>query len=382
MLIILFILSLSLLGSTSNAFFVPLGNFATNTQMEIASIKSSATAGVINERSNKRKNNKLYRRKGRPNTNDNKKVSAPLVDSTLLRFLSAQKKQIAAQEMILDGVDVDVNNTINNGNNINIVSSVVDNIETATSSNATRKGLDLDIESIIQIGNVMNETELIQSMTDNLKIENDNDDDTQTIERKIIITSNENEYETNNQKSSTQQQVADTTADSISWFTQYNAHNVANKLIELGASMESAQDAGNAVQNYSLTRTTRQRVRKFLSERDSIWASTSSSASENEDYKKISTIHNFSFIISSREQNYNIDDIIDVLTNAGLSGKDIAEIFTHTPSVSMMQAKSDVTNSNESSKVESLEATLNRSYFGVLCSKIKLRKCDARKVCL
>ena len=290
MLIILFILSLSLLGSTSNAFFVPLGNFATNTQMEIASIKSSATAGVINERSNKRKNNKLYRRKGRPNTNDNKKVSAPLVDSTLLRFLSAQKKQIAAQEMILDGVDVDVNNTINNGNNINIVSSVVDNIETATSSNATRKGLDLDIESIIQIGNVMNETELIQSMTDNLKIENDNDDDTQTIERKIIITNNENEYETNNQKSSTQQQVADTTADSISWFTQYNAHNVAYKLIELGASMESAQDAGNAVQNYSLTRTTRQRVRKFLSERDSIWASTSSSASENEDYKKISTI--------------------------------------------------------------------------------------------
>lgn len=305
---------------------------------------------------------KTYRRKGRPNLSDIKsttKVAAPLVDSTLLRFLSAQKSQIVSQEII-------------NGEDISDANSDVIN---TTISFASAKSADSNIGSIIEKSDVVNEAELIKSMTDNLSIKNDNEDSN------YVGTTRDSDL-----TRKTSVQVADTTADSISWFTQYNSHNVAKKLIELGSSKIAAQEAGNAVQNYSLIRTTRQRVRKFLSQRDSIWASSSSpllkSGNINEDKMTIPTINDSTFITTRREQNYNIDSIIDVLIDAGLTGKDIAAVFTHTPSVSMMQAKNKSNNMSSISKGDSLEATLNRSYFGVLCSTIGLRKCDARKVCL
>jgi len=162
----------------------------------------------------------------------------------------------------------------------------------------------------------------------------------------------------------------DTTADCLSWFTQYNAHRVAQRLASLGACETDALEAGNAVQNYSLARTTRQRVRKFLRDRDLKWASESASA-EEPSYE----LSNLQAEAEWRGDRYEIDEVITYLVEAGLTGRDIAAIFTHSPSVSMMKARR-----GDGSHGETLEDTMNRSYFGVLCSTINLRKYDARKV--
>ena len=329
-------------------------------------------------KTNPKNNGNIYRRKGRP-TKVTKKVAAPLVDSTLLRFLSAQKSQIEAQEQIVkNGESSDMN-----GN-----SSLINSTRTSSSFNVSGSDLDSSLSSftppsssssigsIMQISGAINGTELIQSMTDNLMKTSDDDNDSKVenfnyeaavvTESTTRVISYVDEVDESKKKiTKTAAQVADTTADSISWFTQYNAHNVAKKLTQLGACKKTAQEAGNAVQNYSLSRTTRQRVRKFLSDRDSIWASPSAQNEVKDD-----------FMTTPKERKYNIQNIIDVLNDAGLTGRDIAAIFTHTPSVSMMQTKKDADNIPDS-----LEATLERAYFGVLCSTIKLRKCDARKVC-
>ena len=358
---------------------------------------------------------KSFRRKGRPNKK--KKIAAPLVDSTLLRFLSAQKSQLAAQEdmMVVGNDNNNINDDSNNSNKKNTNSdrnAINNNNNTTTSTSTTTislnirnmSSLDSNIASIMETDNALNETELIQSMTDNL---NDNvplvDDDDNHNEN---VATNDSVQKTSSSSSSSPlstTQVSDTTADSISWFTQYNAHNVAQKLITLGSSTKDAQIAGNAVQNYSLARTTRQRVRKFLSERDSIWSAAREGAADSSSITKNSNNDDddennhdietpmfqsdvVSFLTATEsQQKYNINSVIDVLTGAGLTGTDIAAIFTHTPSVTMMNAK----NCNDDDEEEdvaspqqgdSLEATLNRAYFGVLCSTIKLRKYDARKV--
>jgi len=175
--------------------------------------------------------------------------------------------------------------------------------------------------------------------------------------------------------------VEDTAADILSWFTQYNAHRVAQKLISLGACEETAMEAGNAVQNYSLARTTRQRVRKFLRDRDLKWKTVGNNKGSAGNGALVS-LKEPSYEVSNLQQeaelrgdSYDIDDVIALLVESGLTGKDIAAIFSHTPSVSMMKARR-----NDDSRGETLEDTLNRSFVGVLSSTIKLRKYDARKV--
>ena len=169
-----------------------------------------------------------------------------------------------------------------------------------------------------------------------------------------------------------------------SWFTEYNAQNVASKLIGIGVSVELAMEAGNAVNQYATARTTRQRVRKFLSDRDAIWATTR--ALVNAKGERIDPNDGGGGDLTASlgpvaiQVNTNsLDSVIDLLVNSGLTGKDIASILVHTPSISMMKARHDQ-NSSESFKGETLENTFNRSYFGVLCGTIKLRKYDARKV--
>ncbi len=182
--------------------------------------------------------------------------------------------------------------------------------------------------------------------------------------------------------SSSSSKVQDTNAENLKWFTQYNAQCVAKKLVVLGVPQQTAMEAGNAVQNYSLARTTRQRVRKFLRDRDLKWASGGSEADSSS--SKSNAFDEDAF----KSDSYNIDDAISFLTESGLTGIDIAAIFTHTPSVSMMRARRSEEGSNGSVsateqrryKGETLEDTLNRAYFGVLCTTIKLRKYDARKV--
>lgn len=91
----------------------------------------------------------------------------------------------------------------------------------------------------------------------------------------------------------------------------------------------------------------------------------------------------FDFNDNAADYSYNIDNVIDVLSDAGLTGNDIAAVFTHTPSVSMMQTRrqSNKGNIDNVEKSNYLEDSLDRAFHGVLCTTIKLRKYDARKVC-
>ena len=162
-----------------------------------------------------------------------------------------------------------------------------------------------------------------------------------------------------------------------SWINEYNSQNVANKLIAIGVSVELAMEAGYAVNQHAIARTTRQRVRKFLSDRDAVWATSNALFNNSEERIEQPTVMD-----EEKVDTYNLDDIIDTLISSGLTGKDIASIMIHTPSISMMKARHD-SNSSEiigSFNGETLEDTLNRSYYGVLLGTIRLRKYDARKV--
>lgn len=257
-----------------------------------------------------RKSKNVYRQKGYQSIK-----AAPLVDSTLLRFLSAQRDQIVQKKdeaKLFDSAEI------------------------------------LDDE--IQLG------EFLRNSTDGVN---------------RLISDEQDIYNEVNHSTPDNKIMGDTPAASLSWFTQYNAHQVAKKLIALGATKECAEKAGSTVQNYSLGRTTRQRVRKFLRDRDMSWASGNTDFEPTYDVSSTNS--------DLRGTYHNIDEVISLLSDAGLTGRDIAAIFIHTPSVSMMRAKREESATADLQGV-TLEETLERAYFGVLCSSIRLRKYDARKV--
>ena len=182
--------------------------------------------------------------------------------------------------------------------------------------------------------------------------------------------------------------TGDTPAEFLSWFTQYNSYRVAQKLISMGVEERSALEAGNVVQNYVMVRTTRQRISKFLRDRDAIWAMDSSSILKKQSLGgrtnyEVSTLYEGA---AFRGDVNNLDKVISLFSEAGLTGKDIAAIFTHTPGVTMMMASRPrnevgVGSSHETAgDGETLEDTLSRAYFVLLCKTLKLRKYDARKV--
>jgi mTERF. len=310
-----------------------------------SSSSSTSTTTKNNYRSTTVENsNNIYREKSRLS-----KKAAPLVDSALLRFLSQQKSQLQQTEMIPTSSSTD-NNTLNT--TTNSVSSIVieKNIQDIKENNVEEDEKD-ELES--------------DEMSD---IELDGD---------IHTPPNMMSSSVSTRRAISVPPVEDTTADCLYWFTQFNAHRVAQKLLALGACEESAMEAGSVVQNYMLTRTTRQRVRKFLRDRDIKWA------------QGIESTHELSYEVSDvqeearlRGESYNLDEILSLMVEVGLTGKDIAAILIHTPSISMMKAKRAVESNDQSvgSGGETLEETINRSFFGVLCSTIQLRKYDARKI--
>ena len=289
----------------------------------------------------------IYRQKSKQSL----KKAAPLVDSTLLRFLSKQKSQLKETEAIRR----------------------TNPKETSLSSTDTG----ITIAQMFEGGKDSNENE---DMVHNHSDENLASSSSKTKNNKEIA-----RITADNAAATT---IEDTAADTLSWYTQYNAHRVAQKLIVLGASEDVAIEAGTAVQNYALARTTRQRIRKFLRDRDLKWARGESINSMSNDSKlqadSEESKNELSNIIEEaklRRERHDIDEIMNLMVESGLTGKDIAAIFTHTPSVSMMKArKSPIRDEFSNTGGETLEDTIDRSIVQVLSKKIKLRKYDARKV--
>jgi hypothetical protein len=160
--------------------------------------------------------------------------------------------------------------------------------------------------------------------------------------------------------------------------------------------------AGERVQSQALARTARRRVREFLKERDQAWTADSIPIAAPSERAAAPS--------STSPALYGVQDVVDVMISFGLTAKDIAEIFVHSPGIALMrpqhaqqqvdeiEADVDASVSAESISAaavepkekeedgtndhngETLQETLDRSLVGLLCGTLGLRKYDARKV--
>jgi hypothetical protein len=192
------------------------------------------------------------------------------------------------------------------------------------------------------------------------------------------------------------------------WMGQYNCKRVAQKLMALGVTEQAALHAGEQVQDHVLMRTARRRVREFLRERDSLWNSAKAQNQNNGAAMTVSQQLIEQKILNSEppHPDYGVDDVIELMLEYGLTGNDISTILAHSPGIALMMPRRSLAtpsgvigttaygeenrNENDQDNLtseeeeslggETLEETLNRSFTGLLCTTLKLRRYDARKV--
>ena len=257
------------------------------------------------------------------------KAKAPLVDSTLLRFLSSEKKTGA---VLLEEPSGKSSTTVGNAISVD-----------TPNENGASKAVEVDLPTFAAEHSIVEgETEIQATTPVSFDVPSDNP------------------------------------LDSQSWLSQYNAQRVAIKLQTLGVDNEASMKAGEIVQDYVLARITRRRIRKFLQERDAMWESGFT-------YGPLDRSGINEIISPSAASSFDIDGVVTVMTEYGLTGNDIAAVFSHTPNVAMMRARkreSDVQTDEVSEKRKSfaLEETLDRAFVGLLSETLKLRRYDARKV--
>lgn len=157
-----------------------------------------------------------------------------------------------------------------------------------------------------------------------------------------------------------------------SWMGQFNRNRAAKVLMALGSVDELlANQAGECVQRYALARMARRRVREFLKERDTMW---------EEGRAGPSIVENKLTAAITAQPEYGFSDVVDVMIEKGLTAKDVATILTHTPSIALMMPKRPEGTDGHALGGETVEETLQRSLSDLLCTTLKLRKYDARKV--
>mmetsp|Transcript_91081 Transcript_91081/g.178245 ORF Transcript_91081/g.178245 Transcript_91081/m.178245 type:complete len:711 (+) Transcript_91081:245-2377(+) len=174
------------------------------------------------------------------------------------------------------------------------------------------------------------------------------------------------------------------------WMGQYNRNRVAQKLMSLGVDADNAMEAGEKIQSYLLTRTARRRIRIFLKERDSLW---NKSDEELATLQLQQLVESKVSRMTSIQPGFGFDDVVDVMLEFGLTGNDVCTILTHTPNIAIMMPRksfversrkcameSDDNNSIGWSVTDTLEDTLDRSFNQLLQNDLGLRKYDARKV--
>lgn len=253
---------------------------------------------------------------------------APLVDSSLLRFLSAQKRGAAV---------IDIEEVTANG-------SVSDD-----------KAVVAETALLSQINSVALEEERISGGQDTAASVASATTDSATSGAPVL---------------------EPTMASSAAAHDgQYNAQRVAQDLVDVyGVEEGSAAEAGRVVQQHALDRAMRRNVQRFLRERDEVWsasaeftgATTNGVLRDASEVQRVETISN-SNASEQTQRSRGLAAVLEELAEAGLTGKDIAAILTHTPSVAFMSAS------------DTLRPILEQT-FALLSDTLKLRKYDARKV--
>lgn len=249
------------------------------------------------------------------------KSKAPLVDSTLLRFLSSQKNGAQAP----------------------------------TNASKGQPKLKRALANAISEEEIVIEVEVPPIAETSLAAETD-----QTTTRVAI-------------KDQSQKII-----ESQSWLSQYNAQKVALKLQAHGVDESTSFNTGKVVQDYVLARVTRRRIRKFLQERDASWE-----AGNPLPLDKNGMQENMPLTTTSM---YNLDSVISVMLEYGLTGNDISAVLSHTPSVAMMRARQNTNHTENTAQTQAdrkgftLAEALNNAFVGLLGNTLKLRRYDARKV--
>lgn len=165
--------------------------------------------------------------------------------------------------------------------------------------------------------------------------------------------------------------------ESQSWLSQYNTQRVALKLQALGVDNAAAAKAGKIVQDYVLARVTRLRIRRFLQERDVLWESGSPMPLDRKGIKEIESpvaASNFDIdtvIIVMKEYSLTGNDIAAVFSHTP---------SVATMRARMTENKAHIDETDGKQKSFSLEETLDRAFVGLLSENLKLRRYDARKV--
>ena len=352
-------------------------------------------------RNTNRSNNRLYSARIDADTEtvgdtmyQRKSYGAPVVDSTLLRFISQQK-------MIPD---------------VFRETSVV--IE-ETSSSSSSSSLDVKQQTELSSAGTMFQP-TIQSTTK--MIENDSDEEydttTDVIKQKLTggaplveDTQDEVDFVYANTLANTDPSASNSDQ---SWMAQFGSNNVAQLLLESGDITDEslAKTAGDAVERYCVVRTARMRIRRFLKERDTLWQSasdgSSSSRSELESLaaSDMATSPAASLLLSYAEQrekqqrsavssetedegddfddeatpSYDFEDVLAVMRDYGLTGNDLCVLLTHSPNLALRVPSKSFLREGQMDEAETLEETLERSLKGLLMSTLGLRRYDARKV--
>ena len=284
-----------------------------------------------------------------------RKPKAPLVDSTLLRFLSSQRKEDpvrAAADNTTRQTPIRYRQSSTSDDaaaGIEVDSKLSTPIRYRRSSGGERLAIEAEYPSIVStsINSVQGPPELAEPMSRQTEINGKAYDEGQ-----------------------------------VSWLSQYNAQRVALRLQELGVDNETSIRAGRVVQDYVLARITRRRIRKFLQEREAMWTAG--------EYESVSGRNGMTPVLSPEAaKNFDVDAVIAVMTEFGLTGNDVAAIFSHTPSVAIMRARRTpeerllqdlCDDSGDEPKSFSVEQALDRAFVGLLGETLKLRRYDARKM--
>jgi mTERF len=166
--------------------------------------------------------------------------------------------------------------------------------------------------------------------------------------------------------------------DEVAWISQYERSNVAALLHSAG--IDAALSAGMIVENMAVERAAQKRMRCFLKERDRELGLMGNDAIVRSDSSDpgdcLLDVCNFS-------RTDNMEQVIELLHQYGLSSKDVCEILIHSPGIAFMQPRREEGSLGNGG--ESLQCTLDRVFSRLLMGQsqpyeLKLRKYDSRKV--
>lgn len=176
----------------------------------------------------------------------------------------------------------------------------------------------------------------------------------------------------------------------ILWCGQYISERVQTLLLSYDDSLDQSAlaKAGSSVQSHLLARIFRRRIRTFLRKRDETWGVAGSDSLSKymprSDSKSLAAFMSpsYSALFDSEIDVDKVDilkDSFEVMMLRGLSAKDIMIILQHSPGIVLMRPLTDDNVETCMMNGECLDETIDR-IFHVLCTKLKLRMYDARKI--